>query len=163
MGDIDCGDCDCGDCNCGDCDCSCGDGCCGEDCFAGCCKCLTCNGCNCDCCGDGCCDCDSEGHRGGCYFPYFCCIIADWDCCENNNRRTPSRENATTSNHIMTNQNIDTILFTNTQNVSPNRRNQTDQNDGSMPKEVITEQPPTYEEAISMNGLITTQPQPSQI
>lgn len=144
MGDIDCGDCDCGDCDCGDCDCGdckcdcCDCGECKFDCCDDCCKILTCNGCTCDCCD--CCDGDSNG-CGGFYPAYFCCITSDGDCC-NNSR----------SGNARTNQQGRYI------NTSHNETNHNERNEEGEQNGAITTQPPSYEEAVSMDPPITEQP-----
>jgi len=153
MGDIDCGgcdcgDCDCGDCDCGDCNCDCGGDCCGDIC-----KILTCNGCHCDCCGCDRCDGNGSGH-GGCYLAYFCCVTSDWDCCE-----STSRSAATNSNGAYTSANrpANANQFTNIQNGGHQERQAP--NGEAKIDEVVTVQPPTYEEAMSMDQPVTTQPQ----
>lgn len=162
MGDIDCGGCDCGDCDCGDCDCGdcCGD--CNCDCCGDICKILTCNGCHCDCCGCDCCDGNGSGH-GGCYPAYFCCVTSDWDCCESTSRSSATNSSET---YISTNRHANANQFTNIQNgQNQNRRDQEKQVPNGEPKidEVVTVQPPTYEEAVSMDQPVTTQPQVASI
>lgn len=162
MGDIDCGGCDCGDCDCGDCDCGdcCGD--CNCDCCGDICKILTCNGCHCDCCGCDCCDGNGSGH-GGCYPAYFCCVTSDWDCCESTSRSSATNSSET---YISTNRHANANQFTNIQNgQNQNRRDQEKQVPNGEPKidEVVTVQPPTYEEAVSMDQPVTTQPQVAAI
>lgn len=157
MGDIDCGGCDCGDCDCGDC---CGD--CNCDCCGDICKILTCNGCHCDCCGCDCCDGNGSGH-GGCYPAYFCCVTSDWDCCESTSRSSATNSSET---YISTNRHANANQFTNIQNgQNQNRRDQEKQVPNGEPKidEVVTVQPPTYEEAMSMDQPVTTQPQVASI
>lgn len=162
MGDIDCGGCDCGDCDCGDCDCGdcCGD--CNCDCCGDICKILTCNGCHCDCCGCDCCDGNGSGH-GGCYPAYFCCVTSDWDCCESTSRSSATNSSET---YISTNRHANANQFTNIQNgQNQNRPDQEKQVPNGEPKidEVVTVQPPTYEEAVSMDQPVTTQPQVAAI
>lgn len=151
MGDCDCGGCDCGDCG----DCDCGDCDCGGDCCGDICKILTCNGCHCDCCGCDCCDGNGSGH-GGCYPAYFCCVTSDLDCCESTSRSAARNSNGT---YTSTNPPANANQFTNIQN--QNRRNQEGQVPNGEPKkdEVVTVQPPTYEEAVSMDQPVSTQPQ----
>ncbi|VDI83291.1 Hypothetical predicted protein [Mytilus galloprovincialis] len=161
MGDIDCGGCDCGDCDCGGCDCDCGDcncGCddCKCDCCDDCCKILTCNGCTCDCCGG-----DGDG-CGGCLPAYFCCITSDWDCC--NNSRSG---NATTSQQCRY---ASTSQIENNQNgrkqerklngavTTQNKTNQNGRKQESKQNGAVTKQPPSYDEAVSINPPITEQP-----
>lgn len=150
MGDCDCGGCDCGDCG----DCDCGDCDCGGDCCGDICKILTCNGCHCDCCGCDCCDGNGSGH-GGCYPAYFCCVTSDLDCCESTSRSAARNSNGT---YTSTNPPANANQFTNIQN--QNRRDQEGQVPNGEPKEdeVVTVQPPTYEEAVSMDQPVTTQP-----
>ncbi|XP_061186807.1 uncharacterized protein LOC133194925 [Saccostrea echinata] len=186
MSDGDCGDCDCGEdcCECGDCDCcECGEDCCEcGDCD--CCECgdSDCFGCSCchclhacyECCGgnDGCCGDNSPGH--GCNW-CICFLVADGVSeghrrphrryeldrrrqievqVQSNSGSPPCAANGVNPAHPP-------LSTTNKKRTAKDQKSEIrkrSDNEENSPPAVITTQPPSYDEVIHRDNVVTAQP-----
>ncbi|XP_062615129.1 uncharacterized protein LOC134276859 isoform X2 [Saccostrea cucullata] len=170
---------DCGDM--GDCDCDCGDGCdcdCGDDCCKfddDCCDC-SCFSCGDDgCCGgnDGCCGDDHvhgnhdnisvDGHRhgGGCNCSWCICflITEDDDCCGSEERRRRRNQRRYELERRRQMEVEGRNLPSEADGVNP-ANVETSQLSGSenSPPAAITTQPPSYDEVVHSDTIVTSQP-----